>query len=73
MASINGMDLMAVAKLLGFPGHKTTTGYAHLADDRLVEAAANFGTTVTKAMCKRNPKPEVASADMLQGCLPRSR
>ena len=39
-----------IAKLLGHRRHRTTAGYAHLADGHLVEAAEKVGTIIANAM-----------------------
>ena len=38
-----GENLPLVGKLLGHKRHRTTAGYAHLADEHLVEAAERSG------------------------------
>ena len=47
---MNGVDMVTIAKLLGHAVVETTAGYAHLADDDLVEAAERVGTMIAKAM-----------------------
>ena len=39
-----------VGKMLGHRRHATTAGYAHLADDHLVEAAERVGGIIVEAM-----------------------
>ena len=43
-------NLPLVGKLLGHRRHRTTAGYAHLADDHLVEAAERVGGVIAEAM-----------------------
>ena len=45
-----GENLPLVGKLLGHKRHRTTAGYAHLADDHLVEAAERVGRFIADAM-----------------------
>ena len=45
-----GENLPLVGKLLGHRRHRTTAGYAHLADAHLVEAAERVGTLLAQAM-----------------------
>ena len=47
---MNGVDMVTIAKLLGYPLVETTQGYAHLADAHLVEAVENVGRIVAAAM-----------------------
>ena len=47
---MSGENLPLVGKLLGHRRHETTAGYAHLADDHLVEAAETVGDIIAKAM-----------------------
>ncbi len=49
-AVMAGENLPLVGKLLGHRRHETTAGYAHLADDHLVEAAEKVGTLIAEAM-----------------------
>ena len=49
-AVMAGENLPLVGKLLGPRRHRTTAGYAHLADAHLVEAAENVGTIIAEAM-----------------------
>ena len=45
-----GENLPLVGKLLGHRRHRTTAGYAHLADAHLVEAAERMGAVIARAM-----------------------
>ena len=45
-----GENLPLVGKLLGHRRHRTTAGYAHLADAYLVEAAERIGRVIADAM-----------------------
>ena len=45
-----GENLPLVGKLLGHRRHRTTAGYAHLADGHLVEAAEHVGRIIAEAM-----------------------
>ena len=47
---MSGENLPLVGKLLGHRRHRTTAGYAHLADVHLVEAAEKVGRIIAKAM-----------------------
>ena len=49
-AVMAGENLPLVGKLLGHKRHRTTAGYAHLADGHLVEAAERVGSLVAEAM-----------------------
>ncbi len=49
-AVMAGENLPQVGKLLGHRRHRTTAGYAHLADGHLVEAAEKVGTIIANAM-----------------------
>ena len=49
-AVMSGENLPLVGRLLGHRRHSTTAGYAHLADDHLVEAAEKVGSTIAEAM-----------------------
>ena len=49
-AVMSGENLPLVGKLLGHRRHSTTAGYAHLADDHLVEAAEKVGSAIAAAM-----------------------
>ena len=58
-AVMAGENLPLVGKLLGHRRHETTAGYAHLADEHLVEAAEKVGCLIAKAMAgaRRASKP----------------
>ncbi len=45
-----GEGLPLVGRLLGHNRHRTTAGYAHLADAHLVEAAEKVGAAIAAAM-----------------------
>ena len=49
-AVMAGENLPLVGKLLGHRRHRTTAGYAHLADGHLVDAAEKVGSTIAEAM-----------------------
>ena len=49
-AVMAGENLPLVGKILGHRRHRTTAGYAHLADGHLVEAAEKVGTLIAEAM-----------------------
>ena len=49
-AVMSGENLPLVGRLLGHRRHRTTAGYAHLADGHLVEAADKVGKVIMKAM-----------------------
>ena len=49
-AVMSGENLPLVGKLLGHRRHKTTAGYAHLADGDLVETAEKVGSLIADAM-----------------------
>ena len=49
-AVMSGENLPLVGKLLGHRRHRTTAGYAHIADGHLVEAAEKVGTLIAQAM-----------------------
>ena len=49
-AVMAGENLPLVGKLLGHRRHKTTAGYAHLADGHLVETAEKVGSLIACAM-----------------------
>ena len=54
-AVMSGGNLPLVGKLLGHRRHRTTAGYAHLADRHLVEAAERIGRSIAKAMAGDGP------------------
>ena len=47
---MSGENLPLAGKLLGHRRHRTTAGYAHLADGHLVEAAEKVGGIIACAM-----------------------
>ena len=49
-AVMSGEGLSQIGKLLGHRRHRTTAGYAHLADAHIVEAAEKVGNIIAKAM-----------------------
>ena len=49
-AVMSGENLPLVGRLLGHRRHRTTAGYAHLADAHLVEAAEKVGSAIADAM-----------------------
>ena len=56
-AIMAGENLPLVGKILGHRRHRTTAGYAHLADAHIVEAAEKVGTTIAEAMNLRMARP----------------
>ena len=52
-AVMAGKNLSLVGKLLGHRRHRTKTGYAHVADAHLVEAAEKVGNVIVAAMTGR--------------------
>ena len=52
-AVMSGENLPLVGKMLGHRRHATTAGYAHLADEHLVEAAEHVGSLIAQAMAGR--------------------
>jgi len=56
-AVMAGENLPLVGKILGHRRHRTTAGYAHLADDHLVEAAERVGSIIAAAMKSTEPQP----------------
>ena len=50
-----GESLPMIGRLLGHTRVETTSGYAHLADGHLVEAAEKVGVTIAEAMALDNP------------------
>ena len=61
-AVMAGENLPLVGKLLGHKRHRSTAGYAHLADEHLVEAAEQVGTVIVTAMTGRPPDGSRATA-----------
>ena len=51
-AVMAGENLPLVGKLLGHRRHRTTAGYAHLADGHLVAAAETVGNLIAQAMTR---------------------
>ena len=49
-AVMSGENLPLVGKLLGHRRHRTTAGYAHVADRHLIEAAEKIGAVLSNAM-----------------------
>ena len=49
-AVMSGENLPLLGRLLGHKRHRTTAGYAHLADGHLVETAEKVGSLIAKAM-----------------------
>ena len=49
-AVMSGENLPLVGQLLGHRRHRTTAGYAHLADEHLVESAEKVGSIIAEAM-----------------------
>ncbi|MDE0028535.1 MAG: site-specific integrase, partial [Deltaproteobacteria bacterium] len=60
-AVMAGENLPLVGKLLGHRRHRTTAGYAHLADSHLVEVAERVGNVIADAMVSRKRKPDSGS------------
>ena len=54
-AVMSGENLPLVGKLLGHRRHRTTAGYAHLADGHLVEIAEKVGSIIAEAMALDMP------------------
>ena len=50
-----GENLPLVGKLLGHRRHRTTAGYAHLADGHLVDAAERVGAIIARTMLDSAP------------------
>lgn len=50
-----GENLPQIGKLPGHRRHRTTAGYAHLADAHLVEAAETVGAVIAAAMAGKTP------------------
>ena len=60
-AVMSGEGLPLVGRLLGHNRHRTTAGYAHLADAHLVEAAEMVGAIIATAMAMSTPTTANAS------------
>ena len=56
-AVMSGEGLPLVGRLLGHNRHRTTAGYAHLADAHLVEAAEKVGAIIATAMASQRSRP----------------
>ena len=56
-AVMSGEGLPLVGRLLGHDRHRTTAGYAHLADAHLVEAVEKVGAIIATAMASQRPRP----------------
>ncbi len=61
-AVMAGENLPLVGKLLGHRKHRTTAGYAHVADAHLVEAAERVGAIISGAMAVPEDKFRVKNA-----------
>ncbi len=61
-AVMAGENLPLVGKILGHRRHRTTAGYAHLADEHLVEAAETVGGIIARAMGGRTGPPLLPDA-----------
>ena len=61
-AIMSGEVMPLVGKLLGHRRHRTTEGYAHLADDHLVEAAEKVGIIIAEAMRSATPQPKFGTS-----------
>ena len=59
---MSGEGLSQVGKLLGHRCHRTTAGYAHLADQHLVEAAERIAGIIASLM-KRHKTRSPSSID----------
>jgi len=51
---MSGEGLPLVGKLLGHRRHRTTAGYAHVADTHLVGAAETVGAVIAAAMAENS-------------------
>ncbi len=56
-----GENLPLVGKLFGHRRHRTTAGYAHLADTHLVEAAERVGAVIAAAMAANKKSPALTN------------
>ena len=56
---MSGENLPLVGKLLGHRRHRTTAGYAHLADGHLVEAAEKVGKIILEYMKRSSPRETI--------------
>ena len=60
---MSGENLPLVGQPLGHRRHRTTAGYAHVADGHLVEAAERVGALIAAAMgCGAAPSSRTGSA-----------
>ncbi len=57
-AVMSGESLLLAGKLLGHRRHRTTAGYAHLADAHLVEAAEKVGKLIAGSMDLHQMSPD---------------
>ena len=55
-AVMSGEGLPLVGRLLGHNRHRTTSGYAHLSDAHLVEAAEKVGAAIAAAIQSAQPQ-----------------
>ena len=60
LAVMSGEGLPLVGRLLGHRRHRTTAGYAHLADAHLAEVAEKVGTIIAQTMEIPSPRLEDA-------------
>ena len=69
-----GEGLPLVERLLGRSRHRTTAGYAHLADAHLVEAAETVGAVIAAAMAGETaPGPSaLARRPIMRATRPRA-
>ena len=51
---MSGENLPLIDKLLGHKRHRTTAGYAHLADEHLIRAAEKVGILIAETMRLEN-------------------
>ena len=63
-AVMSGENLPLIGKLLGHRRHRTTAGYAHLADGHLVEAAEAIGAIISRAMRMPTARKNAARTTM---------
>ena len=64
---MSGENLSLVGKLTGHRRHRTTAGYAHLADGHLVEAAEKVGGLYGPGHCLRLTPPDGAVRAKISG------
>ena len=60
-AVMSGENLPLVGRLLGHRRARTTAGYAHLADEHLVDAAENVGSIIASSMSTLDSSQSKAS------------